>query len=906
MNQINNNSNFKYNLLQNHPRKIGKVNINEEKNICKLLKEDKDEKIKNLEKSLSEKENELEKTKGDLNNYYKLYLEYKNQKNQKNIDAITLEKYNNIEKRNKELFDENSQTKKDLKEKDLTLKAISEQYSNLLNKNKALESQKEIISQKIKGLEQNNNDLLDQNKKIQDSNVSLNNTILRLQKDLEQKRIALAEITSNNKKLNEIIDVKEKNIITLKANMKSLSKLSDNYENTQKELNNTKNLLIKAENKINMLTEEKKISDKGNLESINQYKKKINQLETEINKYKVEYDSMKKEVKDTHSKFDGSISHFQKMDVQIQEQEKKLEELSTIKKENEILKEKNKNYEQIIKNGEIKEDYFVKKAEEYYDVVIDINSINSLKNEGWSIKYNQERKEIYDKIVSEQTIKIGVLGLNNVGKSYLLSKLVRAEIPTGYSIETKGISIKYAKNDNNNEEKGICILDSAGFETPLLKDEKMLNQKKQIFHEDKQNELENAIKYDEIEDDLSRDKAQTERFIEQLIISLSDMIILVIGKLTRTEQRLITRIKNMSKKNEKNKIKSIIIVHNLAQYHKIKEVENHIEQYLLKSATFDLSERDVIGIEKFRNRKYYFENSDDSEEIQVFHYIMAKEGTEAGNYYNYLTMELIRHQYNNFNRRRAINIPDEIINLFSELSSDIIGEKMECQKSGSDKNIIKLVDNQINKNQKKKKIYVQSAYIDQDGNYLKNKGKFEPKYSLYYYKEKKENEDDDDEEEYEKFLLLRLEIPGNIVRLTARSTDPKTEKFNGIVIKGIKKIDEFKEQKNDDFTIINDNRSYDEFTYFIELKKNLELSKVAAKGNTEIYEIEFDKRNKEKYFQKESTQNNNNLQKGDNKLDDKRNKDANDKNKEIKLMKIASGVYIMKFQLTEKSYIPSK
>ena len=203
MNQINNNSNFKYNFLQSHPRKIGKVNINEEKNNCKLLKEDKDEKIKNLEKSLSEKENELEKTKVDLNNYYKLYLEYKNQKNQKNIDAITLEKYNNIEKRNKELFDENSQTKKDLKEKDLTLKAISEQYSNLLNKNKALESQKEIISQKIKGLEQNNNDLLDQNKKIQDSNVSLNNTILRLQKDLEQKRIALAEITSNNKKLNE-------------------------------------------------------------------------------------------------------------------------------------------------------------------------------------------------------------------------------------------------------------------------------------------------------------------------------------------------------------------------------------------------------------------------------------------------------------------------------------------------------------------------------------------------------------------------------------------------------------------------------------------------------------------------------------------------------------------------------
>ena len=286
---------------------------------------------------------------------------------------------------------------------------------------------------------------------------------------------------------------------------------------------------------------------------------------------------------------------------------------------------------------------------------------------------------------------------------------------------------------------------------------------------------------------------------------------------------------------------------------------------------------------------------------------MAKEGTEAGDYYNYLTMELIRQQYNNFNKRRAINIPDEIINLFSELSTDIIGEKMECQKSGSDKNVIKLAENQINEFQKEKKICVQNAYIDQDGNYLKNKGKFEPKYSMYYYKEKKENEgEEDDEDEYEKYLLLRLEIPGNIVRLTARSTDPKTEKFNGIVIKGIKKNDEFKEKNNEDFTTISDNRSYDEFTYFIELKRNLELTKSVAKGFTDIYEIEFDKRNKEKNFPKEANLNNDS-QKSDIKLDNKKNNEANDKNnKEKKLMKIASGVYVMKFQLTDRSYIPNK
>ena len=525
---------------------------------------------------------------------------------------------------------------------------------------------------------------------------------------------------------------------------------------------------------------------------------------------------------------------------------------------------------------------------------------------------NKEKKA-YNKIIGEETMKIGVLGLNNVGKSFLLKKIAIPNLPSGYSIETKGISIKYADpKDNNDEEiKGICILDSAGFETPLLKEEKLIINNQVIIKGKKSgDELENAIKFDEIEEDLARDKAQTERFIEQLIISLSDMVILVVGKLTRTEQRLISRIKNMVKKNERNKIKSIIIVHNLAQYHKKIEVENHINYYLKKSATFKLGPKDYLGNNKiFKGRQYFYEITDDSKELQVFHYIMAKEGTEAGDYHNPFTLELIKQQYNSFNDRKPINIPDEIIKLFSELSTDIIGEKMDCQKLGKDNNLIKLVeDNQNNNAKKKTRLNVQNAYIDQDGNYLKNKGKFEPKYSLYFYKEKKakkeddEEDEDEDEENYDKYLLLRLEIPGNILKLTARSTDPKTEKFKGIVIKGIKKKDEFKEQSKEDFTVISDNRSYEEFSYFIELKRNLELTERGAKGSTGIYEIQFDKRNKETSFKKEAGEKDD--KPNAKSLKENNNEETNKKN--IKLMNIASGVYVMKFLLTQTSFIPNK
>ena len=644
--------------------------------------------------------------------------------------------------------------------------------------------------------------------------------------------------------------------------------------------------------KVNIIERQKK-AELENKKLIAEQQNEIKQLKEQLFKSKNQERSLKSELE----KFHGALTEFQGIGNKINEQK---QELSKCKKENKELKEKNKIFEKVIQQDETNPNYFIKPAEDYYDVIIDINSINTLKNEGWAIKYNKERKEIYNKIISEETIKIGVLGINNVGKSFLLSKIIQGEIPIGYSIETKGISIKYAiqNETEKNPEKanGICILDSAGFETPLLKEDKKL-----IKIENKggkSDPVEDAIKFDEIEDNLSCDKAQTERFIEQLIISLSDMIILVVGKLTRTEQRLITRIKNLSRRNEKNKIRSIIIVHNLAQYHKILEVEKHIDEYLNRSATFKLKERRYIGEgKKFFGRNYLVEDLDESEEIQVFHYIMAKEGTEAGNYFNDFAMELIKNQFNNFNKRRKINIPDEIISLFSELSTEILGEKMECRKSDKDQNVIQLIEKETNKTNRKI-IHVQNAYIDQDGNYLKNKDKFEPKYSLHYYKEKNEEED-----EYENYLLLRLEIPGNIVRLTARSTNPKTEKFNGIVIKGIKKEDKFKEKSKEDFTTISDNRNYEEFTYFIELNRNLELSKSSATNQTEIYEIQFDKRNKEKYFPKDnlntiSRQNTKNINNNNEEEEEKPNKD--DKN----IIKIASGVYIMKFLLTERSSIP--
>ena len=716
------------------------------------------------------------------------------------------------------------------------------------------------------------------------NNANNINQLLSKIRELKNRNIEL------EKEKTTIIELNEQAQTIIKKLENDCSKLKNENLLLEKNQKRIKEKLLQKEKdlkeKDNLIDKKEKALNKAN-DDIELYKKSLKEKDNQLYNKEKEIKFIQDQSNLQNSKFNGAINTFEDLRNEKEILKKDLSRYKEIEqKYNNIIKE-NQKLNSILSGNEIKEEFLTKKAEEYYDVVIDIDSINSLKTKGWEIIYNKERKTDYDKIINDNSIKIGVVGLNNVGKSYLLSKIVRVEIPIGYSVETKGISIKYAEKGKGQEE-GLCILDSAGHEAPLLlpniieisKNEiSLINNLKNIDNEKK---LEEYIKRDE-EEELSKDKANTERFIERLIISLSDMIILVIGKLTRTEQRLINRIKEEAKNNEISKISKIIIVHNLSQYHKKEEVERHINNYLKCSATFNLEEKKVV---RKKDRVFYVEKkSDKNENITVFHYIMAKEGTEAGDHYNNLCLELIQEQYNTFTNRENKDIPKEIINVFCELSTEIIGEKIDVDRLEINDNKIKFLESQ-NKNKNDTKFNFKNTYIDQDGKYLQNK-EFEPKYSLYFYREEKEDEDEDD---YENYLLLRLEIPGNIVKLTARSTDPKKEKFVGIVITIHKEEDDFPELKTKYCQKINDNRKYGKFAYFIELKKNLILYKKKPIGKTGIYQFYFNENNKEKEVLKEAP------------IELKKKEANNLENKEIEGKKIASGVYVMKFQLTQNSF----
>ena len=58
---------------------------------------------------------------------------------------------------------------------------------------------------------------------------------------------------------------------------------------------------------------------------------------------------------------------------------------------------------------------------------------------------------------------------------------------------------------------------------------------------------------------------------------------------------------------------------------------------------------------------------------------MARDGSNAGNKYNDLTIELIKRKFNDCQNRKKIDILQEIIELFSKMPKDIVEDIIEIK-----------------------------------------------------------------------------------------------------------------------------------------------------------------------------------------------------------------------------------
>ena len=619
-------------------------------------------------------------------------------------------------------------------------------------------------------------------------------------------------------------------------------------------------ILKRFDNYINEVLEKEKNNVKKNIDSFEIEKNKLKQYITTLEKEKAS-------LEDNVKKLQLELQNMEKY-----KQNEKL--LNNYKEENEKLKKKNQLLELAV-NGDIEKinqlkslglvsenlkpkQYEIKIDEKtneiignakpmlepnfinFYDVIIDIKSIKDI-SKGWEVKFSKRAEEKYTEFKKERIIKIGVIGNSNKGKSFLLSKISKIDLPSGTSIRTEGLSIKYPELDLYKDRR-IALLDSAGLETPVLKEskdkedraeekeaEKKPNDTKTQNKEENEevkskeengDENENEEKNDkELFKEKSREKIITELFLQNYIINNSDIPLVVVGILTYSEQKLLNRIKTEIQRSKINK--PLFIIHNLITYTSIEQVKDYITHFLLKSATFNLEEGHKISTKTTsKTGAYYYEKKT---EPKIFHLIFANEGSEAGKHYNNFTLDFLEGEFQRVTDLKSFDVIQTVKERFIEVSKDIL-EKMEPLSlqdfDNSENKTIKLV--------KHNNVKLKKCLIDELGfSNLKANG-FEPAYN-YYKKDDK--------------VIIRVEAPGNssiksnvdaageykIIRLTGnKKKDKEPAKLEDNLFNS-REFGTFSLDiplKNEDFLIKNENPNYTEKKGVLLLEFKLEEKKV--------------------------------------------------------------------------------
>ena len=605
-----------------------------------------------------------------------------------------------------------------------------------------------------------------------------------------------------------------------------------------------KKLLIEADEKKIIL--EKKINELK--ETIWNLKDSISKMEKEENKAKDKIKNLNKEKEILENDKYNLLKENKDLKMALKENPdtlKRLHDLGYFKN----IKAADTSTQMDSKTGKLKPSSNLKKTEfkGFYDVVINITSVKNI-SQGWVIEMSEKGEKNFNKYKNQDLLRLGVIGNSNKGKSFILSRISKIELASGYYINTKGLSIKYPELDEYTNRK-IVLLDSAGLETPVLNDstndENNQNDKQNEYlsYEGDANDKSFNGKYPEVDTkkdnnnetlqendkkrnifmEKSKEKLITELFLQKYIILNSDILILVVGILTYSEQKLINKILDEIKNLNVNK--KIFIIHNLKELFTKEQVEDYIKNTLLKSVTFKLVERQNIDTEytKYNNSKYgrYFVEKNDKNNknnTDIFHLIFANEDSEAGKIYNKFALEFIEKSYQSISNIRPFDVIKTLKTRFLEHSKDFIENNNDIEKKiviNDDDDIIK---SKIIKLKDKQEITLKRCLIDEFGLWNLKKNGFEPKYNCYI----KENK-----------LIVKVEVPGNC---TINSIISKKGELTIIKIEGNKL------NKKEESYILN-TRVFGDFNFEIILRVSeceIKNQKPKISGKNGIITLEFE------------------------------------------------------------------
>ena len=279
---------------------------------------------------------------------------------------------------------------------------------------------------------------------------------------------------------------------------------------------------------------------------------------------------------------------------------------------------------------------------EYDARVISETFYDPLTGKAWPIEFKDWAD--YKERSKNNTSQIAVLGYENMGKSYLLSRIMDRKLPQGLHTKTKGLCVLYPKD----KVHPWTALDTPGTNISV-KSEKVKKELKSYFES-------RGISKDEVMRMLFGDNILMEALLQEFVVTHAQVILIVIGKLRRDDQRLITRIKALPQKR-------VLIIHNLVDSHELQNVEAIIKEDIFGAFKVKSREIQVKKNEK-KNSTIYLEDDDKS----IEHIILAQENSPAGKYYNETAFTYIRKVIDGCNYAQ----PFDLVQAFTKYLNDYV------------------------------------------------------------------------------------------------------------------------------------------------------------------------------------------------------------------------------------------
>ena len=195
---------------------------------------------------------------------------------------------------------------------------------------------------------------------------------------------------------------------------------------------------------------------------------------------------------------------------------------------------------------------------DFYDIVVKPVPVVSIVEEGWKVK---KSKQLIDWEPRYKGTKfITVVGEFNAGKTHIVSKLLKKQLPSGYAVHTEGLSIAVKPEVDGADTKAInliAVVDTAGKNSP--------------FHSTNGIKSTEMRKNVEVRCELEEMLRQSE-LLKDIAINLGQVFVIVVPQLSNRTQKEVTELIRCLETTKNLENLNVFVVHNLKD-HTVEHVE---------------------------------------------------------------------------------------------------------------------------------------------------------------------------------------------------------------------------------------------------------------------------------------------------------------------------------------------